>query len=255
MVSPRSNPPTPPGGAQAAVGADLPTRAAAAVVLGSLALAAAWAGGLPFLALLARRRNRRAMGMAAADRRRPPVSRVAVGAVALGAAGYFASLLHLPPLGRSARRGIVIARGARRRLGRVAGRRGSGPGSGVLYAGALVVSVCLLRASPALRLPCDPLAVRRRVGRRRAGLFRRQDDRRAPSCGRAFRRARHGPGRSSARSGARSSAFSFRRGRAAACRASPISSVSASRRRSSPNSATSSNPRSSAATAPRIRAS
>jgi phosphatidate cytidylyltransferase len=123
-------------------GPDLTPRVAAAVVLGSVALAAAWVGGFIFAAfwwlaalvvlwewerLISRGRL---------------LERVAAGGVALAFAALFA--LHNSIFGVVA----ALAVGAVV-VGWIAGRRDAGwAGAGVLYAGALAASVGLLRVSP-----------------------------------------------------------------------------------------------------------
>ena len=116
-------------------------------------------------------------------------------------------------------------------------RRGAAPiwaAAGLLYAGALVASLGLHQGQPQLRPAGDFVAVRGRLGSGHRRLFRRPADRRPAALADAFRRARPGPGRSSARSPGPSSASCSPPGRTASRR----SSGSGLRRRSSPNLAT-----------------
>ena len=122
--------------------------------------------------------------------------------------------------------------------------------AGVLYAGALVASVGLLRVCPSFGMACDSVAVRGRLGSGHRGLFRRPADRRPTALAERLagqdlvrgdrRRVRRGGPRPHAR----------RHGRTAWRR----SSGSGSRRRLCPNLAICSNPRSSGVSASRIRA-
>jgi phosphatidate cytidylyltransferase len=137
-----------PGGLLKRIGAELPLRAAAAVTLMAVALVAAWAGGFWFLALwllasaLVLWEWQKLIG---GERF---LARLAVGALTLLAASPFA--LHGSEKSALAALllGAVLA-------GLVAGAdRGARfwSGAGVLYAGALIASPVLLRASPAYGL-------------------------------------------------------------------------------------------------------
>lgn len=129
-----------------AFGADLPLRAASGVTLMALALGTAWAGGFSFLALwliasaLVLWEWQRLVG---GDRL---WARVAVGALALVAASPFA--LHAQAIWAC----LALVAGAGVTGWIVERPRGVRAGAGVLYAGALVVGVNLLRASPAYGL-------------------------------------------------------------------------------------------------------
>ncbi len=129
------------------LGSDLWPRVAAAVALGLAALAAAWRGGFVFVAFW----------WAASvivlwewQRIVSPerlVERVAAGALALTFAAVF--ILNASALGAAA---ALIAGSAV--IGWMAGRAArTAAAGGVLYAGALVVSLGLLRASPSYGLP------------------------------------------------------------------------------------------------------
>jgi phosphatidate cytidylyltransferase len=132
---------------KALVGGDLPVRTAAAAVMAGLALTAAWAGGLPFLvfwlvaAIAVQWEWQRLIG---GERL---ALRVVVGAVALAAAAYVASpfVFRASIVGST---GLVVA-GALAVAWIASSEARVWAGLGTLYAGALVVSVCLLRASPA----------------------------------------------------------------------------------------------------------
>lgn len=148
MVDSAQTPPPQSGGSSSRFGADLPVRAAAGIVMMVAALAAAWVGGFWFLAFWL---------VAAAlvlwewqhlvDGERP-VARLAVGAVTLLAASPFA--LH-----GSAKTTLAVLVVGGAVTGYVAGgdrRAQVWSGFGVLYAGAIMASPVLLRASPAYGL-------------------------------------------------------------------------------------------------------
>jgi phosphatidate cytidylyltransferase len=125
---------------------DLMPRVAAAVALGSVALAAAWIGGFVFAAfwwiasVAVLWEWQRLVGGARL------VARVAVGALALALASLFA--LHSSIAGVAA--ALVLGAAA---VGWVAGRTHAvWAGAGALYAGALVGSLGLLRVSPSFGL-------------------------------------------------------------------------------------------------------
>jgi phosphatidate cytidylyltransferase len=127
-------------------GLDLKLRAAAAVAMGSAALAAAWIGGLVFAAfwwvasVTVLWEWQRLVGGGRL------IERVALGALALALASLFA--LNYSILGAVAARGLGAAA-----VGWVAGRtHASWAAAGALYAGALVASLGLLRASPSFGL-------------------------------------------------------------------------------------------------------
>jgi phosphatidate cytidylyltransferase len=127
---------------RARFGPDLRPRVAAAVALGSAALAAAWIGGFVFAAfwwigsIVVLWEWQRLVG---APRR---FERVAVGSLALALASL--SALHNSILGVGA--ALVLGAAA---VGWFAGRsRAIWAAAGVLYAGALVASLGLLRVSP-----------------------------------------------------------------------------------------------------------
>jgi phosphatidate cytidylyltransferase len=134
------------GGWRAKFGADLPLRAAAGVTLMALALGVAWAGGFSFLAfwLVASAivvwEWQRLVG---GDRL---WARIAVGVAALVVSAPFA--LHAGAI----RACLVLAVGAIATGALSDPPRRIGAGAGVVYAGALVVGVVLLRASPAYGL-------------------------------------------------------------------------------------------------------
>ena len=183
--------------------------------------------------VLVARVNRRLVGMAASGRRRRGLSnRIAAGALALAVAALAA--LHNSILGVVA--ALLLGTAA---VGWIAGRReGSWAASGVLYAGALLASVGLLRASPSFGARRDPMAFCRGLGSGRRGLFRRTADRRAAALAERFAGQNLGRGdRRRARRRGRS-ASCCRRGRTASRRC----SGSGWRRRSSRNLATCSNP-------------
>ena len=181
-------------------------------------------------------------GLSAAGRL---VERVAVGGLALALASLF-GLAQFDPLASwrrsfSARSRSAGSPDAEQRIWAAAGA-------------ALRRRACrepwAAQGEPELRPGGDFMALRGRLGSGYRGLFRRPADRRARGFGRAYRRARPGPERSSARSPGPSSASSLRAGRTASRRC----SGSGSRRRLSPNSATCSNPPSNGVSASRIRA-
>ena len=127
-------------------GQDLKPRVAAAAVMGSLALATAWIGGFIFAAfwwlaaaVVLWEWQRLIGGVRLAER-------VALGGLFVALAALLA--LHNSILGVVV--GLVIGAGA---VGWLAGRRtGTWAGVGVLYAGALVASITLLRISPSYGL-------------------------------------------------------------------------------------------------------
>ena len=225
-------------------GPDLKPRVAAAVAMGasrwrrhgSAALSSRRSGGSPSVAVLWE--WQRLVGGARL------IGRVAVGALALALAPLFA--LHYSILGAVA--ALVLGAAA---VGWVAGRTHAlWAAAGALYAGALVASLGLLRASPSFGLAAILWLFAVVWGSRRRGLFRRPADRRPRGFGRAFRRARPGQGRSSAPWPGPPSASPCGAGRTASRRCSGL----ASRRRSSPSSATCSNPRSNGVSGSRTRA-
>jgi phosphatidate cytidylyltransferase len=127
-------------------GSDLKPRIAAAVVLGGLAVATAWIGGFIFAvfwwlaAVVVLWEWQRLVGGARLT------ERVALGGLFIALAALFA--LHNSTLGVVA--GLVIGAGA---VSWLAGPRAGGWAAlGALYAGALVVSVTLLRISPSYGL-------------------------------------------------------------------------------------------------------
>ena len=127
-------------------GSDLKPRVAAAVAMGSLALATAWVGGFVFAvfwwlaSIVVLWEWQRLVGGARL------AQRVALGGLMVALAALFA--LHNSTLGASA----VLILGAAA-VGWLAGRKeGTWAGAGALYAGALVTSVVLLRISPSFGL-------------------------------------------------------------------------------------------------------
>ncbi len=141
-----------PGGpagtnAGAALRTDLLPRAAAGAVMALAALAAAWFGGFVFVAFwwiaaaVVFWEWQRIMG------RERLAARVALGAALLAAAALLA--MHNAPV--SAAAALIVASGAVG-LAAAPGERLWSAG-GALYAGALVVSLGLLRASPSYGLP------------------------------------------------------------------------------------------------------
>jgi phosphatidate cytidylyltransferase len=132
-----------PQRAGARFGPDLRPRVAAAVVMGSVALAAAWVGGFVFAAfwwlasIVVLWEWQRLVGG-----ERLIVQRVGVGAIALALAALSALHNSIPGVGAS----LILGAAA---VGWIAGRwQGIWAAAGVLYAGALVASVGLLRVSP-----------------------------------------------------------------------------------------------------------
>jgi len=136
-----------PGGPQGRFGSDLKPRVAAAAVMGSLALATAWVGGFIFALfwwlasiLLLWEWQRLVGGVRLPER-------VAVGALVVALAALVA--LNNSLLGVSATLGLGAVA-----LGWLAGpRHGAWAAAGVLYAGALVASLVLLRLSPSFGRP------------------------------------------------------------------------------------------------------
>lgn len=145
MPDPAQSPPTGAGQTRSLLGGDLPVRAAAGVILMVAALIAAWAGGFPFLAfwLVASALVLwEWQKLIDADRL---LARVALGALTLVAASPLA--LH----GSAKSALAALALGAVL-TGFVAGadpRARFWSGAGVVYAGAIMASPVLLRASPA----------------------------------------------------------------------------------------------------------
>jgi phosphatidate cytidylyltransferase len=136
-----------PGGPLGRFGSDLKPRVAAAVVMGSLALATAWIGGFVFAffwwlaSIVLLWEWQRLVGGARLS------ERVAAGALVVALAALFA--LHNSLLGVSA--ALVLGALA---LGWLAGpREGAWAAAGALYAGALVASLVLLRLSPSFGRP------------------------------------------------------------------------------------------------------
>jgi phosphatidate cytidylyltransferase len=124
-------------------GPDLWPRVVAALAMGSVALAAAWMGGFVFAtfwwlaSIVVLWEWQRLVGG-----ERLIVPRVGVGAIALALAALSALHNSIPGVGAA----LILGAGA---VGWVAGRRqGIWAAAGVLYAGALVASVGLLRVSP-----------------------------------------------------------------------------------------------------------
>lgn len=135
-----------PSAPRARFGSDLRPRVAAAVAMGSLALATAWIGGFVFAAfwwlasIVVLWEWQRLVGGARLT------ERVAVGAIAVALAALFA--MHDSVLGVSVP--IVLAAVA---VGWLTGRReGAWAAAGATYAGALVGSAVLLRISPSFGL-------------------------------------------------------------------------------------------------------
>jgi phosphatidate cytidylyltransferase len=127
---------------RARFGPDLWPRVAAALVMGSVALAAAWIGGFLFAAfwwlasIVVLWEWQRLVGG------RRLVERIVVGALALALAALSALHNLVPGVGAA----LILGAAA---VGWIAGRRqGIWATAGVLYAGALVASVGLLRVSP-----------------------------------------------------------------------------------------------------------
>jgi phosphatidate cytidylyltransferase len=141
MTASDDGPPT--GSAPQRFGPDLWPRVAAAVAMGSVAVAATWIGGFLFAAfwwlasIVVLWEWQRLVGG-----ERLIVARVVAGAVALALAAL--SALHNSIAGVVA--ALILGAAA---VGWIAGgRRGIWAAAGVLYAGALVASVGLLRVSP-----------------------------------------------------------------------------------------------------------
>jgi phosphatidate cytidylyltransferase len=132
------------GAARSRFGADLPIRAAAGVAMMIAALAAGWAGGFPFLAfwfVAAALVLWEWQTLIAGERR---WARLGVGALALLAAAPFAlhgstKLAFAVLLLGAVAAGWIADAGVRLRIW---------SGAGVLYAGAIMASPALLRASP-----------------------------------------------------------------------------------------------------------
>ena len=177
---------------RARFGLDLKPRVAAAVAMGSVALAAAWIGGFVFAAfwwvasVAVMWEWQRLVGGARL------IGRVAVGALALALASLFALHYSIPGVVAALVLGAARGRMGRRTDARALGGRGR----------ALRRRACreprAAQGEPELRLGRDSMALRGRLGSRCRGLFRRPADRRARGFGRAFRRPRPGQGRSSA---------------------------------------------------------
>jgi phosphatidate cytidylyltransferase len=138
--------PTVRGAPRARFGPDLKPRVAAAVVMGIIALATAWIGGFIFAAfwwlasvVVLWEWQRLVDGPRLAER-------VTLGALVIALAALFA--LHNSVLGVIA--GLALGAGA---VGWLAGPRvGPWAAAGVVYAGALVASVSLMRISPSYGL-------------------------------------------------------------------------------------------------------
>jgi phosphatidate cytidylyltransferase len=135
-----------PRGPRARLGADLKPRVAAAVAMGSLALATAWIGGFVFAvfwwlaSVIVLWEWQRLVGGSRL------LERAAVGGLIIAFAALFA--LHNSILGVIA--ALVLGAAA---VGWLAGPRGGAwAAAGALYAGALVGSVVLLRLSPSFGL-------------------------------------------------------------------------------------------------------
>ena len=194
---------------RARFGSDLKPRVAAAVAMGSLALATAWIGGFIFAvfwwlaSIVVLWEWQRLVGGARL------AERVAVGSLTLALAALFA--LHNSILGvhRRAR--------SRRGRGRLAGRteRWNLGGRGRDLRRRAGRQRRAAENQSGLRPGLDFMAVRSSLGNGYRGLFCRTDDRRALGFGRASRQARPGPAPSSARSPARFSACCLARGRTA----------------------------------------
>jgi phosphatidate cytidylyltransferase len=146
MAVGREGPAIRPAAPRARFGSDLKPRLAAAVAMGSLALATAWVGGFIFAvfwwlaSLVVLWEWQRLVGG------RRLAERVAAGGLALALAALIA--LHNSILGALA----ILVLGAVA-VGWLAGRRdGRWAAAGALYAGALAASVVLLRISPSFGL-------------------------------------------------------------------------------------------------------
>jgi phosphatidate cytidylyltransferase len=135
-----------PGRGFFGIGPDLAPRVAAAVVMGAAALAAAWLGGIVFVAfwwiasVVVLWEWQRIVG------NERLIARVFVGALILVAAALLA--LH----NRSLPAVLALA-AAVAAVGAIGPERRMWAGAGALYAGALVVSLGLLQASPTYGLP------------------------------------------------------------------------------------------------------
>lgn len=194
-----------PGGGRplrSQLGSDLWPRIGAAVALGLAALAIAWVGGFVFVAfwwiasVIVLWEWQR---MVQRDRL---IERVGVGAFALAVAALFA--MHDYALGAMA---ALILGGAA--VGWVAGPAARiQAGGGALYAGALVVSLGLLRASPSYGLPAILWLFAVVWGTDVAAYFAGRLIG-GPRLGPACPRARPGPERWRARLRGRRSVFSF----------------------------------------------
>ncbi len=124
------------------IGADLWPRVAAAVVLGLVALVAAWIGGVVFVAFWWLASVVVLWEWQRLVRGERLVERVALGALALALAALFAFYKLVPEAVAT----LVVAAIAIGWIASPAARFWAG--AGALYAGALVVSLGLLRASP-----------------------------------------------------------------------------------------------------------
>ncbi len=149
MADPAQSRPTGAGLSRSLLGADLPVRAAAGVIMMALALTAAWAGGPLFLAfwLIASALVLWEWQKLIGSERL--LARLGAGALTLVAVSPFA--LH-----GSAKCALAVLAAGAALTGLVAGadlRARLWSGAGVVYAGALVASPVLLRASPAYGLP------------------------------------------------------------------------------------------------------
>ena len=131
----------------AAIGADLGPRLAAAIVMGVAALIVAWAGGFLFVAFWWAASAIVLWEWQRLIRSDRLIERVVVGVVALVAAAIFA--LHMSIAGSLA----ALALGAGVVVWLAAPGGQAWAAAGVLYAGSLVVSLGLLRASPSYGLP------------------------------------------------------------------------------------------------------
>ena len=129
------------------LGADLWPRVAAAVALGFAALWVAWTGGIVFVAFWLAASVVVLWEWQRMVRRERLVERVAAGSLALA----FAALFALNASGLGAAAALVAGAAA---VGWIAGPAAQiAAGGGVFYAGALVVSLGILRASPSYGLP------------------------------------------------------------------------------------------------------
>ncbi len=131
-----------PRASGARFGGDLWPRVAAAVVMGAAALVVAWIGGIVFVVFWWLASIIVLWEWQRLVRRERLIERLAAGALGLAAAGLFA--MHNYAL--AALTALVLTAGA---VGWMAGAPSRiWAGVGALYAGALVVSLVLLRASP-----------------------------------------------------------------------------------------------------------